>query len=934
MKKLCNAAMILTLVILGIILARVHFTSLDVTSAYTPLPPTLPMLPLSPLNSADSTQNEITLVAGTVDVDVGVESAVRQALFQAHDAIPAANYHSISDIQTADSWLFVSVVGLQALDADLDWNLDDAIWAGLVLLRQDESGHWTGAVEGAEEFSLLLADVPEEGLDASSKQDLDPLRRPLIPASAYRFPWQSGSSMQYGVRGVHDAGFFSGWKAVDFLSDGNTGAGHAPNRLLAAASGSISYVCRDGASVAIRIGDLLYAHLLDNGNLTIGHHFNQGDEIGQLRSGSFNDNCGWASQNANWFHVHWGFPNTGSFEAGGWTLNLSDGLWRRGGETRGIYSWFEAEDEPPPGGQVKLWSLANYDGSVVWNGGIGFSNDPNANSYSLEMPSGWSVKTWREDDRGGSERCWPESVSNLQDHGWHLAVQSIEVFDSNVCPPPSCNPNSDQVALFVDGNYSGQCVVKGIGEYSNPSAIGLPNDSISSIKVGGNVRAVLCRDDNYVGGCETFTGDDADLGDNSIGNDQVSSVKVEQRVSSCNPNADQIALFVDPNYGGQCVVKNIGEYPNPSSIELPNDSISSIKVGDNVRAELCRDDNYVGGCETFTGDDPDLGNDSIGNDQVSSAKVEQRSSPCNSNTDQIALYADTNYGGDCITLDNGNYPNPSHLGSLGNDDAESVKVGSNVQATLCENDDYLGRCEIFFGDDTNLGDNDVGANVVSSVRVQSRDTTPPTGQITSPSDGDIIGACPLTVQAEVDDDQSGINRVEFHAYYNDSWHHLGDDNTNPYSWNWNCSSVDDQGLWLTIHVWDNAGNEIMDPDGYTYITLDRSLPTGQVTSPSDGAVISDCPLTIRTEANDAGSGVNLVEFHAYYDDSWHHLGDDSTSPYSWNWDCSSVEGQGVWLTIHVWDNAGNEVMDPGGYVYVTLERSRFHIFLPYVSKGA
>jgi hypothetical protein len=110
------------------------------------------------------------------------------------------------------------------------------------------------------------------------------------------------------VRAVYNAGFFSGWKAVDFLSDGNTSAGHAPNRLLAAASGSISYVCRDGTSVVIRIGGLLYAHLLDNGNLTIGHYFDQGDEIGQLRAGSFNDNCGWASQGADWFHVHWGFP--------------------------------------------------------------------------------------------------------------------------------------------------------------------------------------------------------------------------------------------------------------------------------------------------------------------------------------------------------------------------------------------------------------------------------------------------------------------------------------------------------------------------------------------------------------------------------------------------------------------------------------------------
>jgi Leucine-rich repeat (LRR) protein len=76
-----------------------------------------------------------------------------------------------------------------------------------------------------------------------------------------------------------------------------------------------------------------------------------------------------------------------------------------------------------------------------------------------------------------------------------------------------------------------------------------------------------------------------------------------------------------------------------------------------------------------------------------------------------------------VTLGIGDYPNPGYLGSLGNDNAESIRVGSNVQATLCEHDNYEGRCETFAGDDSNLGDNYIGANVVSSVKVQSR--TPP-----------------------------------------------------------------------------------------------------------------------------------------------------------------------------------------------------------------
>ncbi len=145
------------------------------------------------------------------------------------------------------------------------------------------------------------------------------------------------------------------------------------------------------------------------------------------------------------------------------------------------------------------------------------------------------------------------------------------------------------------------------------------------------------------------------------------------------------------------------------------------------------------------------------------------------------------------------------------------------------------------------------------------DTTPPTGRITSPEDGAFIHSCPLTIEAEASDDQSGVNLVEFHAFYDDSWHHLGNDSSRPYSWNWHCSSISDQGVWLTIHVWDNAGNEVLDPGGYVYITLDRSLPTISNVHESDDTINRDgCPepttVTIRADVTDE-SGVDWVRLH-------------------------------------------------------------------------
>jgi WD40 repeat protein len=96
----------------------------------------------------------------------------------------------------------------------------------------------------------------------------------------------------------------------------------------------------------------------------------------------------------------------------------------------------------------------------------------------------------------------------------------------------SCIPDADQVALFVDSEYSGQCMVKGIGQYSNPGAIGLPNDSISSVMIGVNVQAALYEHDDYQGRSEVFTSSDSDLRSNTIGEDVVSSVKVQWRTSA------------------------------------------------------------------------------------------------------------------------------------------------------------------------------------------------------------------------------------------------------------------------------------------------------------------------------------------------------------------------------------------------------------------
>lgn len=297
--------------------------------------------------AAYALQTQINLIPGTTELTASQEAELTDALNRAAPSLPSTlHYAAVSALNRLGDWFFISVAGFDKFDKDQPWRLEDATWVGLVLMTHSAEGAWRSAVQGTSGYETLLASIPDSTLSASAKMSLSPTRRLLAATEAYRFPWASGYSMQYGVLGVHDGGFASlgGYKGVDFLSDGDTAAGHAPNQLLAAASGAINYVCNDGLNIAIRIGDLMYLHLnYPNANLVVGRAFNQGDVLGPLRTGSFSGNCGYANQGANWFHVHWNFPNTGSFQAGGWTLQFADQLWHRGAETVSIYQWMRSE---------------------------------------------------------------------------------------------------------------------------------------------------------------------------------------------------------------------------------------------------------------------------------------------------------------------------------------------------------------------------------------------------------------------------------------------------------------------------------------------------------------------------------------------------------------------------------------------------------------
>lgn len=297
-----------------------------------------------PLRRLDA--QDPVVIPGTVTVPGDAAQAVREVLGRSAGYTGSARYLAVTSFDCDGQTCYASVTGFRDPVDPAAWTFEQVTFVGSIALRRRASGGYIGMLDTEPGYAAFLADSPgarAQVLRASATQ---------TETVAYDFPWQPGTSAVYGTLGVHKGGYIEGWKAVDFLSDANTTLNHAPNKLLAAAPGTISYVCDDGTNAAARIGDLIYVHLIGNPKLKVGQKIERGEELGQLKPGTYSTRCGYASQQPQNFHVHLAFPDTGSFTMGGWTLTLSDGIWRRstagGTQTWRVGQWLRNDALPPP----------------------------------------------------------------------------------------------------------------------------------------------------------------------------------------------------------------------------------------------------------------------------------------------------------------------------------------------------------------------------------------------------------------------------------------------------------------------------------------------------------------------------------------------------------------------------------------------------------
>src|SRR3954447_14937547 len=75
-----------------------------------------------------------------------------------------------------------------------------------------------------------------------------------------------------------------------------------------------------------------------------------------------------------------------------------------------------------------------------------------------------------------------------------LAFSVLVLLGSASRAVAKCDPGANEVAFFQDSGFGGKCAIRGLGDYPHSVDTGLANDSISSIKVGASVQALVCAD--------------------------------------------------------------------------------------------------------------------------------------------------------------------------------------------------------------------------------------------------------------------------------------------------------------------------------------------------------------------------------------------------------------------------------------------------------
>ena len=185
----------------------------------------------------------------------------------------------------------------------------------------------------------------------------------------------------------------------------------------------------------------------------------------------------------------------------------------------------------------------------------------------------------------------------------------------------------------------------------------------------------------------------------------------------------------------------------------------------------------------------------------------------------------------------------------------------------------------------------VGSSALTNVTVT--DQTAPSVSLTAPAAGATPGGT-ISVSASASDNV-GVTGVQFKL---DGTNLGAEDTTSPYSISWNTTTATNGSHSLTAVARDAAGNTTT--SSAVTVTVDNAAPTTSITAPTGGASVNGTvAVNVSATDNTGGTGVAKVEF--YIDGTLKST--DTTSPYSYSWDTTTISNGTHSLTAKAYDKA-------------------------------
>jgi beta-glucanase (GH16 family) len=190
------------------------------------------------------------------------------------------------------------------------------------------------------------------------------------------------------------------------------------------------------------------------------------------------------------------------------------------------------------------------------------------------------------------------------------------------------------------------------------------------------------------------------------------------------------------------------------------------------------------------------------------------------------------------------------------------------------------------------------------------DTQAPTVSLTAPTAGSTVSGSSVALSANASDNV-GVSGVQFKV---DGSNVGSQDTTSPYSVTWNSTGVANGSHTITAVASDAAGNSTTSSSVSVTVSNapDTTPPTVSLTAPTTGSTVSGASVAVAANAAD-NVGVAGVQFKL---DGSNLQAEDTTSPYSINWDSTAASNGTHTLTAIARDGAGNSTTSAA--VSVTL----------------